>query len=134
VTEAYRPWGAAAEVFRCWEDEVLLSGPGGTGKSRAYLEKLHLCALKYPGMRGLIVRKTRVSLTDPAQVRVRLASVDAFAPACILVFDSSTRAWRLAREAERTWGWGAGCGNGGRDAVRRRSGSRGGGRGMVPRG
>ncbi|MDA8189602.1 MAG: phage terminase large subunit [Dehalococcoidales bacterium] len=47
---------------------MLLSGPAGTGKSRACLEKLHLCALKYPGMRGLMVRKTRASLTESAMV------------------------------------------------------------------
>lgn len=39
-----------------------------TGKTRAALEKLHLCAEKYPGMRGLIVRKTRVSLSESALV------------------------------------------------------------------
>lgn len=39
-----------------------------TGKSRAGLEKLHLCALKYDGMRGLIVRKTRQSLSQSALV------------------------------------------------------------------
>ena len=44
------------------------SGPAGTGKTRACLEKLHLCAEKYPGMRGLIVRKTRASLTESALV------------------------------------------------------------------
>jgi hypothetical protein len=46
--------------------EVLLSGPAGTGKSRACLEKLHLCALLNPGMRGLLVRKTLVSLASSA--------------------------------------------------------------------
>jgi PBSX family phage terminase large subunit len=43
---------------------VLLAGPAGTGKSRACLEKLHVMALRYPGMRGLIVRKTRESLSE----------------------------------------------------------------------
>lgn len=36
---------------------MLLSGPAGTGKSRACLEKLNLCALQNPGMQALIVRK-----------------------------------------------------------------------------
>ena len=44
--------------------EALLSGPAGTGKSRACLEKLHRAALKYPKARLLIVRKTRESLTE----------------------------------------------------------------------
>jgi phage terminase large subunit len=64
----YQPRGAARELFGLRDPELLLSGPAGTGKSRACLEKLHLCALKYAGMRGLIVRQTRVSLTDSALV------------------------------------------------------------------
>jgi PBSX family phage terminase large subunit len=69
---AYQPFGAARELL-LYRDadkvtEVFLGGPAGTGKSRANLEKLHLCALKYPGMRGLIVRKTRTSLTQTGLV------------------------------------------------------------------
>ena len=45
-----------------------MEGPAGTGKTRTALEKLHFCAQKYPGMRGLIVRKTRESLTESALV------------------------------------------------------------------
>lgn len=64
----YRPRGAAESLLYCRDHEVLLSGPAGTGKSRGELEKLHLCAQKYAGMRGLIVRKTRASLTQSALV------------------------------------------------------------------
>jgi len=58
-------------VFKTREPEVLLSGPAGTGKSRACLEKLHAVALKYPGMHGLIVRKTATSLATTALVTWR---------------------------------------------------------------
>ncbi len=64
----YGARGAAAELWRSRDGELVLSGPAGTGKSRACLEKLHFCALKYPGMRALIVRKTRESLTESALV------------------------------------------------------------------
>ena len=64
----YRPRGACRELFNTKVDEVLVSGPAGTGKSRACLEKLHLMALANPGMRGLIVRKTVTSLTSTALV------------------------------------------------------------------
>jgi PBSX family phage terminase large subunit len=64
----YQPFGSAEQLFYCRDKEVVLSGPAGTGKSRGCLEKLHLCALKYPGMRALIVRKTRTSLTESALV------------------------------------------------------------------
>lgn len=46
----------------------MLPGPAGTGKTRGVLEKLNACALKYPGMRGLMVRKTAKALTTAALV------------------------------------------------------------------
>lgn len=61
----YSPRGACAEVFNV-KDEVLISGPAGTGKSRACLEKLHMAALLNPGMRGLITRKNQTSLGSTA--------------------------------------------------------------------
>src|SRR5262249_30756032 len=64
----YTPVGSSLALMYARETEVLLSGPAGTGKSRACLAKLHLVALKYPGMRGCIVRKTRESLTESALV------------------------------------------------------------------
>lgn len=62
----YQPFGAALEVFYCQDDEIITDGPAGTGKSRGCLEKMHLCATKYPGMRGLLARKTRTSITQTA--------------------------------------------------------------------
>lgn len=64
----YKPRGAAREVMLRRDDEVVLSGPAGTGKSRSLLEKVHLMMMRYPGSRGLIVRKTRKSLTDAGLV------------------------------------------------------------------
>jgi phage terminase large subunit len=71
VTHTYQPRGAAKALLETRADEILLSGPAGTGKSRACLEKLHLQALKYPGMRGLVVRKTQTSLGSTALVTWR---------------------------------------------------------------
>lgn len=65
---SYQPFGAGAELWRCRAPEVLLSGPAGTGKSRACLEKAYACCLRWPGARGLIVRKTRASLTQSGLV------------------------------------------------------------------
>lgn len=58
----YAPRGAAVDLFRCRAKEVLLAGPAGTGKSRAALEKLLGVALKYSGMKGLIVRQVAATL------------------------------------------------------------------------
>lgn len=71
LSHRYRPWGAAKTAFECRNDEILVSGPAGTGKSRGLLEKLHMLALLNPGMRGLIVRKTLVSLGSTALVTWR---------------------------------------------------------------
>src|SRR4051794_32447073 len=71
VVHRYEPRGAARAVLESRAPEILLSGPAGTGKSRACLEKLHLQALKYPRMRGLIVRKTQTSLGSTALVTWR---------------------------------------------------------------
>jgi hypothetical protein len=64
----YLPYGAADELLGCRDTEVLIEGPAGTGKSRAVLEKVHIAALKYRGMRALILRKTRESMTESALV------------------------------------------------------------------
>jgi phage terminase large subunit len=64
----YQPHGTCVELFKYRGDEVLFAGPAGTGKSRACLEKLHALALRNPGFRGLIVRKTLASLGSTALV------------------------------------------------------------------
>lgn len=64
----YHVYGAAADLFSAARGEVILSGPAGTGKSRACLQYLHYLATNHPGMRGLIARKTRESLTQTALV------------------------------------------------------------------
>lgn len=64
----YNPRGAAADIFSLRDPEIIVSGPAGTGKSFAILQKLHLAALKYPMARILMVRKTRRSLTESGMV------------------------------------------------------------------
>lgn len=60
--------GAARQLLKCKDPEVLIAGSAGTGKSYVCLTKLHLMALANPGMRGLIVRKTAESLKNTALV------------------------------------------------------------------
>ena len=54
--------GAARQLLSCRDPEILVSGPAGTGKSVGGLTKLHLAAMKYPGARMLLLRKTAASL------------------------------------------------------------------------
>lgn len=58
--------GGGSALFERRDPEVLLAGPAGTGKTVACLWKLHLAALKYPGMRALMVRKTGTALAASA--------------------------------------------------------------------
>lgn len=62
----YVPRGAALALMHDRRDEILLSGPAGTGKSRAALQKVLLLMLLNPGAKGLIVRKTAASLASSA--------------------------------------------------------------------
>ena len=66
--KAYTPQGSCSKVFYDKSSEIIMQGPSGTGKSRSILEKLNLLCCKYPGMRALMVRKTRESLTQSAMV------------------------------------------------------------------
>ena len=65
-TVTYAPRGAARRVLECRDFEVLCEGPVGTGKTYGLLWKAHLAALKYPGMKALLLRKTQKSLTESA--------------------------------------------------------------------
>lgn len=67
----YEPRGGCLQLMEARHDEVLVSGPAGTGKSRGCLEKMHLLALLNPEFKGLIVRKTQVSMTSTALVTYR---------------------------------------------------------------
>lgn len=64
----YEPRGAPRDLFFHTDPEVIIEGPAGTGKSLACLKKLDRNAIKYPGSRQLILRKTRVSLTQTGMV------------------------------------------------------------------
>lgn len=66
----YQPFGAARELMRNHDREVLLSGPSGTGKSMGCLQKIDLAASQTP-MRAAIVRKLRTALTQAAMVTFR---------------------------------------------------------------
>lgn len=88
----YEPRGAARELFRCRQPEVFLAGPAGTGKSLACLFRLHLTALHNPDMRGLIFRKTAVSLGSTTLVTwEKKVAADALARGIVSWFGGSPR-------------------------------------------
>ena len=88
----YEPRGAAIELFKAREDEVVISGPAGTGKSVACLFRMHFAALNNPGFRGLIVRKTAVSLGSTTLVTwEKKVIADALARGIVTWFGGSAR-------------------------------------------
>ena len=68
LTHYFRPKGPHRQLFLDRSREILMAGPAGTGKTRACLEKVHFCALRYPGSHFLLVRKTLESLKSSALV------------------------------------------------------------------
>lgn len=60
--------GAIGQLMRCRADEALVEGPAGTGKSRGILEYVNWCADQYPGVRVLLARKTRASMSQSVLV------------------------------------------------------------------
>jgi phage terminase large subunit len=71
VVVRYEPRGAVKELFQSTENEILLSGAAGTGKSVGALMYLHLACLSKLKVRALIVRKTHASLTASTLVTFR---------------------------------------------------------------
>ncbi len=65
---SYGPHGPMLDVWWARDREILLAGPAGTGKTRFWLERMHFFLQRFPGARGLILRKTRASLTESALV------------------------------------------------------------------
>lgn len=64
VLTPFWPRGGCADIHNYRGPEVVLSGPAGTGKSRACLEKVHAVMASNPNARALIVRKTAVSMAS----------------------------------------------------------------------
>jgi phage terminase large subunit len=62
VEHRFRGRGTVKAAFSDKSPEILIAGAAGTGKSRGLLEKMYALAVKYPGMKGLMLRKTNVSL------------------------------------------------------------------------
>jgi phage terminase large subunit len=92
VIHRYRPVGSALQLMHARGAEIVLSGAAGTGKSRACLEKLHAMAMANPGMRGLIARKTAVSLTSTALVTYReIVAAEALASGEVAFYGGSAQ-------------------------------------------
>jgi phage terminase large subunit len=68
VVHEYTPHGAARELWNLQANELLMEGPAGTGKTRALLEYINFLCERYAGIRCLLLRQTRESLTESVLV------------------------------------------------------------------
>ncbi|MEU0207358.1 phage terminase large subunit [Streptomyces canus] len=88
----YEPRGAARQLFKSRDSELVIAGPAGTGKSLAALFRLHLTALHNENIRCLIVRKTAVSLTSTTLVTFdKKVAADALARGIVSWFGGNAR-------------------------------------------
>jgi len=88
----YEPRGAALQLFKTRDSEVVLAGPAGTGKSLAALFRVHLAALNNAGIRCLIARKTAVSLGSTTLVTYeKKVAADTMARGIVSWFGGSAR-------------------------------------------
>ncbi len=76
----YKPRGAALELLKAKDREILYEGPAGTGKTRSVLEKIYILCAKYPDIRVLIVRKTYKSITQSIRVTWEKEVLTGFPP------------------------------------------------------
>jgi phage terminase large subunit len=60
--------GAVEQAWRCHDEEILVDGPRGTGKTTGLLLKLLYLMWKHPKCRILILRKTRAAMTESVLV------------------------------------------------------------------
>lgn len=100
----FTPRGTIKAVMADRSPEILVAGPAGTGKSRGLLEKLLLMALKYAGMRGLMLRATNVSLAATGlQTWEQYVVKEALACGAVRFFGGSKRkpaAYRFSNGSE----------------------------------
>jgi PBSX family phage terminase large subunit len=86
------PRGTIRAVMTDKRAEILVAGPAGTGKSRGLLEKVALCAWKYPRSKWLLLRKTNVSLAATGlQTWENFVIPEAMASGAIVYFGGSKR-------------------------------------------
>lgn len=56
--KGYQPYGAAVDLWKYKDRQVIIDGPADTGKTLACLQKLDALMWKYPKAQGVLVRKS----------------------------------------------------------------------------
>lgn len=92
--------GNIAAIQTMDDPEIVLVGAAGTGKSVGDLYKLHKAALENPGLRGLIVRKTRADLWQSTLVTFERFILGEDNPICSGVKREYRRSYRYPNGSE----------------------------------
>jgi phage terminase large subunit len=86
--------GANAELHTSADEEIIISGPAGTGKSLACLDYINSLLWEYPKARALIVRKVRADLADSALLTLERDILGEDNPICSAVKREHRRIYR----------------------------------------
>lgn len=73
-------YGETKKALLCRDDEIVLAGPADTGKTFAWLWKLHTLAMKYPGAQFAIVRKVKSDMTGSVLHTFKRDFLEPYAP------------------------------------------------------
>lgn len=76
----YNFFGNNREAILCRKPEVILSGPAETGKTLAWLFKLHTLAYRYPGCQLAIIRKRKTDIAGTAFHTLKRDLLDDYGP------------------------------------------------------
>jgi len=98
----YSFYGETRKAILCRDSEVLLAGPADTGKTFAWLWKLHTLALKYPGCQLAIVRKVKADLVGSVLHTFKRDFLEPFAP-YVQIYGGKSPQWYDYPNGSRIW-------------------------------
>lgn len=96
----YELRGANLEVQALTDPEILLCGPAGSGKTLAWLVKIHKLMQQYPRARALIVRKVRADLAQSTLVTLERDVLGEDNPICAGVQREYRQVYRYPNGSE----------------------------------
>lgn len=97
--------GHVIDMMLAKEKRILFDGARGTGKSRPVSRKIILLARTYQGSRWMIMRKTRVSMTETTLVTFEKELEELFPAALTGCGRDSVRHYRIGKSEVVAQGW-----------------------------
>lgn len=98
----YSLYGETRKAILCRDDEVMLAGPADTGKTFAWLWKLHTLAVKYAGCQLAIVRKVKEDLYGSVLHTFKRDFIEPYAP-YVRAYGGEKPQWYDYPNGSRIW-------------------------------